>query len=108
MPCVDDVPFVVDGPDDKSQGWTDSIHILIHKPFDDCGFSSIVQSSSTWSAIHSAGASIQISYNIKILISLSFNRAFRRIDNIVEIVSVWVGEMCEEGNPWLGTALSRP
>lgn len=46
-----DIPFVIEGPDNESQGWANSIHVLIHEPLDNCSFPSIVQSSSTLLAV---------------------------------------------------------
>lgn len=77
-------PFVLNGLYDEPKCWTDCIHVFIHQALDNCGFSGIVQpayvASDSW--LNTLGWS---THSIKILISLSFSRALRKIESIVSL-----------------------
>lgn len=71
----------MNGFDNETQSWTDSIHIFVHKLLDDRGLAGIVEPSATGSAILVVHLD-ELSYSIRILISLSFNRALRSTESI--------------------------
>jgi len=78
------LPIVIDGLDDESERGADSIDIFIHDLLDYCGFASIVQTPSQRQL--EPFTHLRLTYSIKILISLSLRRAFRRIDNIFPLL----------------------
>lgn len=80
-----DIPFVVDGLNDKPQCWADRIDVLVHDLLDYSCFARIVKASAfrQLSFPSSLFPAKLVSYSIKILSSLSLRRAFRRIDSIL-------------------------
>jgi hypothetical protein len=97
-PCNIDgnLPHKVNGFDDEAQGWADRSDILVHDPFDDCRLARIVKTPTNVSSLSMLD---QGPYSINIRISLSFKRALRSIDNMVE--------MCErkDGGPQVSTSV---
>ena len=75
-------PIVLNGFDDETKCWTDRVHVFVHQSLYNRGFAGIVQASETASA-KQARYKAQSTYSIRILISLSFNRALRKIESIV-------------------------
>lgn len=98
-----DLPFVIDGPDDEAQGWAHSVYIFVHQPLDDGSLPSIIQSSTVLLALNITDRVSPNAHSIRILISLSFNRAFRRIESILAVDSFRVGEVNGRGISWLAS-----
>jgi hypothetical protein len=83
-PCNIDgnLPHKVNSFDDEAQGWADRSDILVHYPFNDGRLARVVKAPTNISSIPMVG---QGPYSINIRISLSFKRALRSIDNMVEM-----------------------
>jgi len=78
------LPIIIDGLDDETERRTDSVDIFIHNLLDYRGFASIIQT-----PLHhqlELYTHLQLTHSIRILISLSLRRAFRRIDNIFPLM----------------------
>ena len=75
-------PFIVNGLDDESQGGADSRDILVHNLLDNSCFTCIIQPAEFAQQLPSAFSSVP-TYSIRILISLSFSRAFRKTESIL-------------------------
>lgn len=69
---------------DESKSRANSVDVFIHDSFYNRGFACIIQSpcSSTSARQENSAILIARTYSINILISLSFRRAFLKIDNI--------------------------
>jgi hypothetical protein len=78
------LPFIINSLDNESECWADSIDIFTHDPLDYGGLSSIVKTSIPEPDQQIPAACQGSAYSIKILISLSFNLAFRKIESILE------------------------
>lgn len=77
------LPIVLDRLDDKSKSRADTVYVLVHDLLHNGSLACIVQTPGS-SQQHSFFQTCMCykSYSIKILISLSFKRAFRKIDSI--------------------------
>lgn len=78
---LDFSPLEVNCLDDKAQCWTDCGHILVHNLLHNGGFACIIKAPGVLGQPLQRVA-VDLPYSIRILISLSFNLAFRRIDSI--------------------------
>lgn len=78
------VPIIFDRFDDKAESRAHAVHVFVHDFLHDGGLSCIVQA--PMQSAYIATRQVQRTYNINILISLSFKRAFRRIDSILDVV----------------------
>lgn len=76
-------PFVVYGFDDEPECGAHGMNVFIHDLLDYGRFPCVIQSTLTSSVSASLSQGTQSSYSINILISLSFKRAFRRMESIV-------------------------
>jgi hypothetical protein len=76
------LPVVFNCLDDEAQSWTDTVHILIHNSLDDGCLSSVVQTPTLCQRRHRETSKSWELHSINIRISLSFRRAFRKIDSI--------------------------
>ena len=81
-------PIVLNGLYDESKCWTDRVHVFVHQPLNNCGFTSIVQASELHLAKLAKYQWQSTTYSIKILISLSFSRALRKIESIVPMITL--------------------
>jgi hypothetical protein len=82
------LPFIVNRLDIETQSWADCIDILAHDLLDYSSLPSIIES-----AVNGQQRLVVycgIPYSMRILISLSFNLAFRKIDNILPVA----GRLC--------------
>lgn len=74
------LPFKIDRLDDEPERRTDTINVLFHDSLHDSRLASVIQT--PWLVSICVYASAAQTHNIKIRISLSFRRAFRRTDNM--------------------------
>lgn len=82
------LPLKINSFDDESQSWTDGGDIFVHDFFHYGRFPSIIQATATNEHAYSKfqdSSSRQKTYSNSILISLSFSRAFRKIDSILVV-----------------------
>jgi hypothetical protein len=80
------LPVVFNRLDDEAQSWTDTVHVLVHDLLDDGCLSSIVQAPTSSQQRHLDTSKSWELHSINIRISLSFRRAFRKIDNIFPLM----------------------
>lgn len=88
------LPIIFNGFDDKPQGRTDTVHVFIHDFLDDRGLPGIVQPAARRQ--NQACRLSLVTHSIRIRISLSLRRAFRRIDSIFEKSTLVVGKVRRE------------
>ena len=81
------MPSIIDSLDNEAKGWADTVHVLVHNLLDNGCLSRIVQAT-VQSISKQAIVVTRIVYSMRILISLSFNLAFLKIDSIL----VFAGE----------------
>jgi hypothetical protein len=83
---LEDLPIIVDGLDDEPQGRADRVDILAHDLLDDCGLSRVVQAPKK-GVSQGCSAKPWKTHSIRIRISLSFSRAFLRMESMMEQMS---------------------